>query len=66
VSRFYGSKQVLLKARRLKICTGALKQKNMSKNQAVADVGFLAVNKISLTQTALFFKSLNLTFSFEQ
>jgi hypothetical protein len=47
---------VLSKARRLKICTSSLKQKNMSKNQAVADVGFFAVNKISLTQTALFFK----------
>jgi hypothetical protein len=56
---------VLSKARRLKICTSSLKQKNMSKNQAAADVGFFAVNKISLTQTALFFKSLNLTFFFE-
>jgi hypothetical protein len=57
---------VLSKARRLKICTSSLKQKNMSKNQAVADVGFFAVNNISLTLTALFLNSQNFTFSFEQ
>jgi hypothetical protein len=38
----------------------------MSKNQAVADVGFFAVNNYSLTQRALFLNSLYFTFSFEQ
>jgi hypothetical protein len=43
-----------------------MKQKNMSKKQAVADVGFFAVNKISLIQKAIFLNSPNFIFSFVQ
>jgi hypothetical protein len=38
----------------------------MSKNHAVADVGFFAVNNISITQTTQFLNSPTFTFSFEQ